>query len=477
MRNTEVSRLATFIRLEIPLEDLTLGDPYRYASLPLCIIDAVFATGVRREAAENVVRRYCEHFEVPRLRSEAAEQGVASPEATVSGFREDSVSALLGRFDELGIEEMADTVFRNRQRTSTQNGILKAEAVYRFARALREAGVEDFATALAHTDDEALDAQLRQIPGQHVSVGVFWMFAGTESCAKAGPALYQFVSEILGRRVSVTELRGLLTALLAELRTDRPDLTLQLLDLGIRTTQRRMRPAAPQDVRAASSSYEEDRIAEAAPPYPFPEETGRHSVEEYLDLEEVSTFNHEYIAGQVFAMSTPTLRHDLICGNLCFEIGTHLRGKPCKVFSRATKLSFRHAEREIVYCPDIMVACGPLDLEGRYVSEPRLVIEVVSPSTERIDRREKALLYPTIPAIEEYFIVAQRCREVTVMRRDDHWIRHVWSEPDAQIEIRSLGLTLPIESFYADVFGGAQDLPALDGGGAAVAAELSPTPP
>ena len=102
MGNTEVSRLATFVRLEIPLEHLALGDEYRYASLPLCIIDAVFSTGVRREAAENVVLRYCEHFGVPRLQ--------AYGEACVAALPEDSVSALVQRFEQAA--KMMKTVAR-----------------------------------------------------------------------------------------------------------------------------------------------------------------------------------------------------------------------------------------------------------------------------------------------------------------------------------------------------------------------------
>jgi hypothetical protein len=249
MSAVDVSHLAALIRAEIPLQDLTLGEQYRYASLTLCIIDAVFATGVRREAAENVVHRYCEYFAVPRLRGEAP----AAP---------DTVTALVRRFEELGVEGMADTVFRNRQRTSTQNGILKAEAVRRFARELRDAGVEDFSTALAHVDDDSLDMRLKRIPGQHVSIGAFWMLAGTESCAKTTPAVYQFVRQKLGRRTSLPELPPLLKALLAELRTDRPDLTIQLLDYGIRSTQRRLLPGPHDDLHAEIADVETCRVAE-----------------------------------------------------------------------------------------------------------------------------------------------------------------------------------------------------------------------
>lgn len=132
------------------------------------------------------------------------------------------------------------------------------------------------------------------------------------------------------------------------------------------------------------------------------------TVEEYLRFEEQSDVRHEYVAGTLYAMSGATLRHN----RLLLNIATRLRavqGDRCSVFVNDVKV---RAARDVFYYPDVVVACGALDDTAVFLSEPCLIVEVTSPSTRRIDRREKLLAYCDMPSLRAYLIVDQRRRWV-----------------------------------------------------------------
>jgi hypothetical protein len=111
----EAQRLADYCRRSLPLAGAALGAEFGYPSLALCVIDAVWSIGVRYEAVTNVIRRYCEYLG-------------GTPKTTST-----PLSALTADMERRGIAFYADQVFQNRQRTSPRGGILKAEAVYRYA--------------------------------------------------------------------------------------------------------------------------------------------------------------------------------------------------------------------------------------------------------------------------------------------------------------------------------------------------------
>jgi Uma2 family endonuclease len=106
---------------------------------------------------------------------------------------------------------------------------------------------------------------------------------------------------------------------------------------------------------------------------------------------------------------------------------------------------------EIFYYPDVTVACGPQDLERVFLTDPKLVVEVLSPSTERTDRREKALNYREIPTLEEYVLIAQHKPEVTLYRRSEEWRARVLTQPEALLELHSIAFTLPLGCIYDGV--------------------------
>lgn len=171
------------------------------------------------------------------------------------------------------------------------------------------------------------------------------------------------------------------------------------------------------------------------------------SVEAYLEGEQHSEVRHEYLAGEVYAMTGASAAHNIIALNLATALHAHLRGGPCRVFMSDMKLRLRHAQDDYFYYPDVMVACQPDDNARFWREQPKLVVEVLSDSTERIDSREKLFAYQHIEALEEYVLVAQDRREVTLYRKSDGWsaCRPFGAEV---IELVSVGLNLVMDTLY-----------------------------
>ncbi len=177
------------------------------------------------------------------------------------------------------------------------------------------------------------------------------------------------------------------------------------------------------------------------------------TVEDYLSGELRSETRHEYLGGTVYAMAGTSEEHNFIAGNLFASLHAHLRGKPCRVFIVDMKVRLLITRDDIFYYPDLMVACDPRDTDRYFKRYPKVLIEVLSPDTERTDRREKFLSYTGIETLEEYVLVAQDRREVTVFRRSRQWQPDLLKQPEAALELASLGFTLPLEVVYEGVRG------------------------
>jgi Uma2 family endonuclease len=157
------------------------------------------------------------------------------------------------------------------------------------------------------------------------------------------------------------------------------------------------------------------------------------------------------VAGQIFAMSSPRIRHQAIAANLFFHFQNQLRGGPCRTWDLLTKVRLQVDREDIFYMPDVMVACGPFTdkvLDGQYLTNPCVVVEVLSPSTEAIDRREKALNYRHLPSLEEYLVVAQRSMEVTVFGRSENWSPRVLTAPEDVFESRAIEVKIALADIY-----------------------------
>lgn len=128
------------------------------------------------------------------------------------------------------------------------------------------------------------------------------------------------------------------------------------------------------------------------------------TVEEYLAFEEVSSVRHEYVDGYVYATTGGSLRHNYIAGNIAVLLRAAARGGPCRVFTSDVKV---RADESKFYYPYVVVVCGPVDMVGRVIRNPCLVVEVLSPSTRAVDQREKVAAYRRIDALAAYLTVEQ----------------------------------------------------------------------
>jgi Uma2 family endonuclease len=172
--------------------------------------------------------------------------------------------------------------------------------------------------------------------------------------------------------------------------------------------------------------------------------------EEYLQFEEKSPIKHEYIDGQVYAMAGTTDTHNIIGLNFTFIIRNHLRGSNCRVYFADLKV--RLEKRNHFYYPDIIVTCDDRDKEtATYKSFPKLIIEVLSDSTEAFDRGDKFNDYQTLDSLEEYVLVNSKHQRVETFRRGEQglWILQTYQEES--FSLQSINLTASFSDLYEDV--------------------------
>jgi len=175
------------------------------------------------------------------------------------------------------------------------------------------------------------------------------------------------------------------------------------------------------------------------------------SVADYLAAEEASQIRHEYLGGLVYAMAGETLAHNQISQNLLFQIRPKTKRGPCRVFISDIRVNFHLRTDEYYYYPDIVVTCDKRDTHLRFIRHPKVIIEVLSESTERVDKREKFFAYTSVASLEEYVLVAQDSKEVTVFRRADGWKAEKVSGAKARVAFQSLKLSLPLSAIYEGV--------------------------
>lgn len=172
---------------------------------------------------------------------------------------------------------------------------------------------------------------------------------------------------------------------------------------------------------------------------------------DYLRLEACSPVRHEYVVGQVYAMTGASLRHNIIAGNIYSLLRNHLRGSPCRTFMADAKL--RVAKKQSIYYPDVMVTCAAqhqqVGSDDYLVDAPRLVLEVLSESTAGTDRREKLLAYRTLPTLQEYVLVSQDEPLIEIHRRqgDIGW-QVITLVPGDAVEWASVDLCTDFATVY-----------------------------
>ncbi len=180
----------------------------------------------------------------------------------------------------------------------------------------------------------------------------------------------------------------------------------------------------------------------------------RLTPEEYLALEAESSVKHEYIDGIAYAMSGTTDTHNILSQNVLIALRSHLRGTDCSVYIADIKAQL--STRRNYYYPDVMVTCNPVDeqdpLSKRF---PKLIVEVLSSSTEGFDRGDKFVDYQSFESLEEYVLINTRHKRVEIFRRAEGglWSLQIYrdsEDEDTVVTFKSVGLSVSLSELYLD---------------------------
>lgn len=180
------------------------------------------------------------------------------------------------------------------------------------------------------------------------------------------------------------------------------------------------------------------------------------SLEEYLEIDRASDLKYEYDNGRIYAMAGGTQAHARIAYNIANLLDAHLANKPCRFFQSDVRVQVAEAK---YYYPDVTVTCDPEDIKDTLdiIHVPRLIVEVLSPSTEYKDRGVKLRAYQACNSVEECVLVSTRLQAVEIYRRlppsdllqipQGDWAYRQYGFGE-KVELISISLTFPIEALY-----------------------------
>jgi Uma2 family endonuclease len=185
----------------------------------------------------------------------------------------------------------------------------------------------------------------------------------------------------------------------------------------------------------------------------LPAEKPRHTIQEYLALEASARDRHEFHEGEILMMSGGTYAHSRITTQLIIALGNRLKGGECHPLD--SNMRVRIPGRAVFIYPDISVVCGPpqFDVDDPKLTtiiNPRLIVEVLSESTESYDRGAKFDLYRQIPSLEEYVLLSQhQPLAETFFRQGANWLFSDFKGP--QLSLRSLQIEIPLAEVYSGI--------------------------
>ena len=181
------------------------------------------------------------------------------------------------------------------------------------------------------------------------------------------------------------------------------------------------------------------------------------TVEQYLALDEATDGKYEYLDGYVFMLRPPSsayddhprdmaggsVAHAALCARLATLVNVALGDSPCMAYTSDARMKL--AERQYLY-PDVTISCG--EEAGSMLANPTVIIEVLSPTTEKRDRGAKFKSYKALPSLQEYVLIGSEYRTIEVHRREgDFWRQYLYGEGDL-VELKSLGIHFLFEDVY-----------------------------
>jgi len=189
----------------------------------------------------------------------------------------------------------------------------------------------------------------------------------------------------------------------------------------------------------------DNRVDEPAPKYNY------ISPEEYLARERISPTKNEYFDGEIFAMSGASIAHNEIFGNLFLTLGNALKGKSCRAYGSDLRIYIN--ENGLYTYPDISIICGKpetTDDQKDTITNPSVLIEILSKSTRDYDKGRKFFLYKNIPTLQEYILIDSLNILVKIFRRneDNSWTLTEYTKESDSFSILTIDLTVRMNDVY-----------------------------
>jgi len=179
-----------------------------------------------------------------------------------------------------------------------------------------------------------------------------------------------------------------------------------------------------------------------------------YTIEEYLAFERASQTKHELYKGEIFDMAGASLNHNKLQMNFTTAVGGFLKGTSSNVFG--SDLRIHVPANGLFTYPDAIIICGDpqlMDEAFDTVLNPSVIVEILSPATQRYDRGEKFMLYRSIPSLQEYILIDSESINIEHYKRNDDntWLLQEWKERTDTLTIASIGLSLPVEELYSGI--------------------------
>lgn len=175
-----------------------------------------------------------------------------------------------------------------------------------------------------------------------------------------------------------------------------------------------------------------------------PDVLPRMTPQSYLAYEHDQAIRHELVDGYLYAMTGASDRHEEIALNLAVALRLHLRGSTCRVYKGDLKLRVG----DDFFYPDVFVRCAQERGDPYFKTDPVMIAEVLSPSTQRYDRGDKRLAYFSLASLQEYLLISQDCMRVDILRRSAEGTVERLDHGDAVLRLASLGFSMSLAALY-----------------------------
>ncbi|MFN0203583.1 MAG: Uma2 family endonuclease [Bacteroidia bacterium] len=185
----------------------------------------------------------------------------------------------------------------------------------------------------------------------------------------------------------------------------------------------------------------------------LPETYLQYTPEEYLQMEEKNEFRSEYVHGEIFAMAGASMNHNQAATNLLIQLHLELKKRNAKCRTFVSDMKLKLYQGSVYYYPDLVVTCSEKDLkDGKAVTEPTLLVEVLSATTMEKDLNEKLHNYLAIPSLQYYMVVSQyKISVILYVRTDIGWAVLLYQKEEDVVHLEKMGVSFSVSTIYEGI--------------------------